>query len=117
MKSLTHLTTIVVASASLFIVAPASAAAPPREREVRINTETLMKLPEADQDRVLEIKDRLEVLMATDRSAITAEQRDELRTEWKDLKREMKQYNRNGNVIYISTGGLIIIILLLIILL
>lgn len=117
MKSLKHLTTLLAASASLLLTAPASAAAPPREREVRINAENLAKLPQEDQERVLEIKDRLEVLMATERSSITPEQRGELRTEWNDLKREMKQYNQNGNVIYISTAGLIIIILLLIILL
>ena len=44
-------------------------------------------------------------------------QRKELRNEWKELKGEMKDLNSNGNVIYISTAGLIIIILLLIILL
>ena len=65
----------------------------------------------------MEIKDRLDVLIATDRSTFTAPQRAELRDELNGLKHEMKQYNRNGNVIYISTGGLIIIILLLIILL
>ncbi|MBP6575247.1 MAG: hypothetical protein KA230_12410 [Flavobacteriales bacterium] len=117
MKSFKNLTTLVLASASLLITAPASAAAPRQGREVRINTENLVKLSPEDQERVLEIKSRLEVLMATDRSSITTEQRGELRTEWNGLKREMEQFNQNGNVIYISTAGLIIIILLLIILL
>jgi len=86
-------------------------------REVRINEERLAELPLVEQQRVLEIKDRLEAIIATDRSTLDHNSRAELRSEWKELKSEMKEYNRNGSVVYISTAGLIIIILLLIILL
>ncbi len=107
-----------LALASLAISnAPAAQAAPLPGREVRINTERLALLPLEDQQRVLAIKDRLETLIATDRSSLDRVERAELRSEWKDLKGEMKEYNRGGNTIYISTAGLIIIILLLIILL
>lgn len=86
-------------------------------REVHITAEGLARLPLADQQRVLELKERLEDIIATDRSALDRSQRTALRGEWKELKAEMKEFNRNGNVIYISTAGLIIIVLLLIILL
>jgi hypothetical protein len=86
-------------------------------REVRINAERLAALPPAEQVRVLEIHDRLQELLATDRSTLDKEQRSELRSEWKELKSEMEYYNRNGSAVYISTGALIIIILLLIIIL
>jgi len=108
-------TILSLALASLAISnAPAAQAAPLPGREVRINAERLALLPLEDQQRVLAIKDRLETIMATDRSTLDRTQRTELRSEWKDLKGEMKEYNRAGNVVYISTAGLIIIILLLI---
>jgi len=99
------------------ILAPQAKASTLPEREVRIDQERLEKLPLEDQQRVLEIKDRLEAILATDRSELDKTQRHELRGEWKELKSEMKEYNRNGRVVYISTGALIIIILLLIIIL
>lgn len=109
----TALVTVIFAA----IFSTSASAAPLPEREVRINTERFAQLPLAEQERVLVIKDRLESLMATDRSTLDPVQRKELRNEWKELKGEMKDLNSNGNVIYISTAGLIIIILLLIILL
>ena len=104
------------AASALFTSTPASATVLPT-REVRIHEERLQELPLIEQQRVLEIKDRLDAIIATDRSSLDTEQRAELRNEWKELKGEMKEYNRNGNVIYISTAGLIIIILLLILIL
>ena len=104
------------ASGALVANTSASAADLPG-REVRINEERLAELPMVEQQRVLEIKDRLEAIIATDRSSLDPAQRAELRTEWKELKGEMKEYNGNGSVIYISTAGLIIIILLLILIL
>ena len=103
--------------AAMLCISHSASAAPRTEREVRINTERFALLPVAEQERVLEIKCRLETLMATDRSALEPMQRRELRSEWRELKGEMNEVNRNGNVIYISTAGLIIIIILLIILL
>lgn len=100
-------------AAALALSGTAQAAEKP-VREVRINTERLNALAPTDQVRVLEIKDRLDAIIAVDRSSLDASERAELRSEWKELKSEMKEYNRNGSVIYISTAGLIIIILLLI---
>ena len=97
--------------------APSAVAAPAPGREVHINAERLALLPLEDQQRVLAIKDRLETIIATDRSTLDRAERAELRSEWNDLKGEMKEYNRGGNTIYISTAGIIIIILLLVILL
>lgn len=114
MKTNAHLL-FALATAGLLAI-PCHAAALP-ERQVRINTERLAQLPLQDQQRVLEIKDRLEALIATDRSSLDQAQRAALRQEWKGLKGEMKHYNENGGVIYISVGALIIILLLLIILL
>ena len=102
---------------STFFLVPAATAAELPPREVRINTERLAALPPHEQVRVLEIQSRLEAIIATDRKYLDKEQRAEMRTEWKELKGEMKYFNRNGPVLYISTAALIIIILLLIILL
>jgi len=104
-------------AAAAFCTTPSASAAPLPEREVRINNERFALLSPEEQAHVLSIKSRLETLMATDRSALEPAQRAELRSEWKSLKGEMKEANRNGSVVYISTAGLIIIILLLIILL
>jgi hypothetical protein len=104
-------------ASSAFILAPDANAGILPTREVRINAERLAALPPEEQERVLEIHDRLQELLATDRSSLEKAQRNELRSEWKELKSEMQHYNRNGNVVYISTGALIIIILLLIIIL
>jgi len=99
------------------LLAPTAEAAIPPSREVRLDTARLAALPQEEQVRVLEIHDRLQAMLATDRSSLDKGQRTEMRTEWKELKREMEHYNRNGRVVYISTGALIIIILLLIIIL
>jgi hypothetical protein len=107
---------LIAAITALMMTTSASAVDLPH-REVRINEERLALLPPEDQQRVLEIRDRLEALIATDRSSLDRTERAELRTEWKELKGEMEKYNRNGNTVYISTAALIIIILLLIILL
>jgi len=110
-------TTITTLACTALFLTPTVQAAELPPREVRIDHERLATLPEADQQRVLEIKERLETIIATDRKAMDAQQRSEMRSEWKELKSEMKEYNRNGSVVYISTGALIIIILLLIIIL
>ena len=113
----THTTfSMLLAAGALVTTTPASAVELPG-REVRIHEERFAELPLSDQQRVLEIKDRLEAIIATDRSSLDAAQRAELRSEWKELKGEMKEYNRNGSVVYISTAALIIIILLLILIL
>lgn len=97
--------------------APALAIGP--VKNVTINEENLAKLDEADQARVLAIRDRLEVITATERSALTKAERKDLRAEVKELTREADALNARagGTVIYLSTAGIIIIILLLIILL
>jgi len=88
-------------------------------KEVKINETHLAKLAPEEQQEVLALKSRLEELIATDRSTLTSDERAALRTEWKELKSEMRDHNAaaGGSAIYISTAGLIIIILLLIILL
>jgi hypothetical protein len=84
-------------------------------REVRIRDARFAQLSLMEQQQVLDLKDRLDVIIATDQTSLDKAHRLELRKEWRSLKAEMKQANRNGSVIYISTAGLIIIILLLII--
>ena len=86
------------------------------EKEVRIHEENFAKLSEAEQQRVLEIKDRLETIYNTDRKELTKAERKEMRSELKELKKEVKEFNQQRTVFYIS-GTLLIIILLLIILL
>jgi hypothetical protein len=109
---------LILAAALLFATSSA-AAIPGPDREVRIDSARFAQLAPAEQQEVLALKMRLEELIATDRSTVTRDERAAMRTEWKELKREMRAHNDGGrgNVIYISTAGLIIIILLLIILL
>lgn len=89
----------------------------PVERNIMIREELFNGLDEADRNKVLDLKSRMEALMATDRSSLSSKERKELRTEWRGMKNEMNALNRGGTVIYISTGGLILLIILLIILL
>lgn len=103
--------------ASAFFMSMACHAAEPPKREVRINDEHFSALTLVEQQRVLEIKYRLESIIAIDRTSMEPAQRAQLRNEWRMLKGEMKEYDRNGSVIYISTAGIVIIILVLIILL
>ena len=107
---------ILVMSATGLFSAPAMASEP---KKVTVDQANLGKLPPADQERVLAIADRMESITAIDRGTLTRNERHALRTEWKDLRREVNTYNRRagGNVVYISTAGIIIIVLLLIILL
>lgn len=62
---------------------------------------------------VQQMKDRVEEIKAMDKSQLTKEDRKELRTELKNMKKE----SRYVTGVYISVGALIIIILLLIIIL
>jgi hypothetical protein len=94
----------------------ASASAVP-EKEVVIDSVRFASLTATEQARVLDLKARLETVMATDRSAMDRSERKALRSDWRALKEEMADVNRGGTVVYISTAGLIIIILLLIIIL
>ncbi len=93
---------------------PAVAGTP--EREIKINQENFQKLSEAEQQRVLEIKERLEAIYNTDRSALNKEERKELRSELKELKEEVNVINSQQPVLYISLSALLIIILLIILL-
>jgi hypothetical protein len=93
---------------------PAMASGP--EKEIRINEENFALLSEVEQQRVLEIKDRLEAIQNADRKSMTKEERKEMRSEMKELTKEVKQINAARPVIYISASALLIIILLIILL-
>jgi flagellar motor protein MotB len=93
---------------------PAMASGP--EKEIKINEENFALLTEIEQQRVLEIKDRLEAIQNADRSSMTKEERKEMRSEFKELKKEVKQINEQRPVIYISATALLLIILLIILL-
>jgi len=88
-------------------------------KKINVDQEQLVKLPLADQQRVLYIVDRLETIADMDRSELTRTERKALRNEVRSLKSETDAFNRaaGGTVVYISGAGLIIILLLLIILL
>ncbi len=86
-------------------------------KEVRIDSARFAAMSADDQARVTDLKLRMETLLSTDRSQLDREDRQALRKEWRALKGEMKEVNRGGTVVYISTAGIIIILLLLIILL
>ncbi|MDF3076285.1 MAG: Seryl-tRNA synthetase [Sphingobacteriaceae bacterium] len=64
--------------------------------------------------RIEQIKDRVEEIQAMDKSNLTSQQRQDLKTELKSMKKEAKAL---GGGVYLSVGAIIIIILLLILLL
>ncbi|MBL0045298.1 MAG: hypothetical protein IPP33_13180 [Flavobacteriales bacterium] len=86
-------------------------------REVIVDQVALSSLPVEQQSRVLDLQCRLETLLATDKSPLGREERQALRTDYRAMKEEMNAINRDGTVIYLSTGAIIIIILLLILIL
>lgn len=92
-------------------------AVPASNRQVMIDSARFSTLTADEQAHVLDLKQRLEDILTTDRSELDRTERKALRQEWRSLKSEMDAVNRDGTTIYISTAGLIIIILLLIILL
>ncbi len=102
---------------SLFLTTSPLYAAPVGHRHVIINEARLHALSEDDQRSVLELRDKLDAVLATDRSTLDRSERQALRQEYRALKQEMDRYNTGGTVIYLSTAGVIIILLLLIILL
>ncbi len=118
MQHVTRITTAFALALSAAVATPALALDRPT-REVHINAERFNALDPKEQEEILAIKSRLDALIATDRSTLTPVERAELRAEWRELKADMRTHNTRsgGNVIYISTAGLIIIILLLIIIL
>ncbi|MCH7401655.1 hypothetical protein ACFOUP_14500 [Belliella kenyensis] len=67
-----------------------------------------------DKIRLEEIESRVNEIKAMDFTGLTKEERKEVRSELRELKKEAQ--NR-GNGLYISTGALIVILILLIILL
>lgn len=87
-------------------------------RHVTVDQTNLAKLSPADQQRVLCIADRLEEITTIDRSALSSDERKDLRAEVKTLRHEANVYNRagGGTVIYISAGTIIIILLIILIL-
>lgn len=86
-------------------------------RQVIIDEAALSSLPVDEQSRVLDLKCRLETLMATDKSTLGPDERRALRADYRAMKDEMSAINRDGTVLYLSTGAIIIIILLLILIL
>lgn len=68
-----------------------------------------------ETERLLEIESKVLEIKEMDLSALTKEERKELRYDLKSMEKEAKAMRGSG--LYISTGALIIIIILLIILL
>lgn len=95
----------------LLSTSPASAA-----RQVIVDLAALRALPQEQQLHVLDLRCRLEEILATDRSALPSAERKALRTEFRAMKKEMERLNSGGTVIYLSTGAIIIILLLIILL-
>jgi len=70
---------------------------------------------EQKEERYIQMKQRVEEIKNMDRSALTKEEKKELRNELKDMNKEAKAIGKGG--VYISFAGLLIIILLLILIL
>jgi hypothetical protein len=76
--------------------------------------EAIATMSEAQKQALIQqMKDRVEEIKAMDKSQLTKEERKQLKTELRAMKKE----SRAVTGVYISVGALIIIILLLIIIL
>lgn len=73
-----------------------------------------MSKEEAQQVRVMEIKQRVEDIRAMDLSQLNATDRKAVKHELKDMKKEL---NQMGPIVIISAGALILIIILILLLL
>ena len=74
----------------------------------------LQKDPNAYPEEIREIIERVEEIKTMDFKALSKEERKDLKTEMRELKKEANE--RAGGGIYISTGAIIIILLAIIIL-
>ena len=85
------------------------------EKPIRIVQENLAELGPADQEHALEVACRLETIATMDRTTLTRTERKALRSEVRELKREVRVLNQRGSgtVIYISAATIIIILLVL----
>ena len=110
-RSIPYLFTFVLV---LLFNTPAMAGGP--GREVTIDAENFARLSEAEQQHVLDVQSRLETIYNIDRSQLTKEEKRELRSELKELKKEVKRINAQGPVIYISLTLLLVIVLLILLL-
>ena len=80
---------------------------------IKARVENMTK--EQKEERYIQMKQRVEEIKNMDRSALTKEEKKELRNELKDMNKEAKAIGKGG--VYISFAGLLIIILLLILIL
>ena len=115
MKPSKHYAILLALGATTILSTPAFADG--TKDHFKIDQANFQKLNSAEQQRVLEIGARWDVIANMDRSDLSKADRKELRTEVRSLKAEANSFNRDGTVIYLSTAAIIIIILLLILIL
>lgn len=85
--------------------------AAPTETKGRNNDKT--ELTEAQQQRVIEMENRLEEIKGMDFQSMSKDEKNDVREEMKEMKDEARV---TGNGVYLSIGAIIIIILILILL-
>jgi TolA-binding protein len=77
--------------------------------------EPAKQLTEQQQAQVQEIQRRVEEIRSMDKSDLTRQERKELRTELREMKKQANAISGGG--VYLSVGAIIIIILLLLLIL
>lgn len=104
---------VLLAFTLMFSVSTTINAAPATKKEL---AEKVMAMTaEQKEARIAEMKQRVEVIKAMDRSQLTKAERKALRNELRNMNKEAKAISSGG--IYLSLGAIIVIILLLILLL
>ncbi len=93
-----------------------SAGGPLPGKVITIDQQNFAKLTTAEQEHVRQIKERLEFIYNVDRSELTKAERQELRVELKELKKEVKLMNQRGPLIYVSATLLVVVIILILLL-
>ncbi|AXY76440.1 hypothetical protein D3H65_21645 [Paraflavitalea soli] len=81
-----------------------------------LDKEKIARMTEAEKDaRIAAMKSRVEEIRDMDRSTLSRSERKELRRELRDMNKEARAIGRGG--VYISLTGILIIILILILVL
>lgn len=99
----------------LMVVTTFAEAAPNNNEPVRSKKEVAAMTPAERDARVATIIKRVEEIKAMDRSNLSRAERKELKKELRNLNKEARVFGRGG--IYLSVGAILVIILILILVL
>jgi len=82
--------------------------------DIKVIKEKIAGMTEAQkEERIQQIKQRVEEIKAMDKSQLSKIERKDIRTELKNMNKEVKASGRGGGI-YISLGAILVILLILV---